>query len=102
MHPSAQSADIPWSGQRVIDSKLVRSAASEPLWLEHLTDQVDAPLNVHSHGQLALARPELLAYDRERRRRTGQRVEAALDNSPGVGSTVEFLNLRCAAQLANR
>jgi hypothetical protein len=66
MHPSAQSADIPWSGQRVIDSELVRSTANEPM-LEHLTDQVDASLNAHSLWQLVLARPELMEYDRESR-----------------------------------
>ncbi len=70
--------------------------------LEHLTDQVNGPLNIHSLWQLVLARPELLEYDRELRQRTGERVEAALDNNPADGSTVELNNLRCAVQLANR
>jgi len=70
--------------------------------LEHLTDQVNAPLNIHSLWQLVLARPELLQYDRDLRQRAGERVEAALDDNPAGSSTVELNNLRCAVQLANR
>jgi hypothetical protein len=49
-----------------------------------------------------LTRPELLEYDKELRQRTHERVEAALDGNPAVGSTVELNNLRRAVQLANR
>jgi transcriptional regulator with XRE-family HTH domain len=80
-----------WSGGRLANHLL-----------EHLTDQVNAPLNIHSLWRLVLARPELLEYDGELRRRTGERVEEALDNNPAAGSTVELVNLRCAVQLANR
>ncbi|TDW98239.1 helix-turn-helix transcriptional regulator [Kribbella sp. VKM Ac-2566] len=80
-----------WSGVRLANHLL-----------EHLTDQVNAPLNIHSLWQLVLARPELLEYDRELRQRTGERVETALDDNPADSSTVELNNLRCAVQLANR
>jgi transcriptional regulator with XRE-family HTH domain len=80
-----------WSGARLANHLL-----------EHLTDQVNAPLNIHSLWQLMLARPELLEYDRELRQRTGARVEAALDDNQADSSTVELNNLRCAVQLANR
>ncbi|MGW6197998.1 helix-turn-helix domain-containing protein [Kribbella sp. NPDC055110] len=80
-----------WSGVRLANHVL-----------EHLTDHVNGPLNIHSLWQLVLARPELLEYDRELRRRTGERVEEALDNLPAEGGTVELNNLRCAVQLANR
>jgi hypothetical protein len=63
---------------------------------------VNAPLNIHSLWHLVLARPELLEYDTELRRRAGERVEEALDDNPAVGSAVELNNLRCAVQLANR
>jgi len=80
-----------WSGVRLADHLL-----------EYLTDQVNAPLNIHSLWHLVLARPELLRYDSDLRRRTGERVEEALDSRPDVHTTVELNNLRCAVQLANR
>lgn len=70
--------------------------------LEHLTDQVNAPLNIHNLWQLMLARRELLQYDRELRQRAGERIEAALDDNPSGSSTVGSNNLRRAVQLANR
>lgn len=85
------TSDRSWSGARLANHLL-----------EHLTDQVNAPLNIHSLWHLVLARPELLEYDRELRRQTRERVEEALDDNPAAGSTVELNNLRCAVQLANR
>ncbi|WP_241995881.1 helix-turn-helix transcriptional regulator [Kribbella sp. VKM Ac-2568] len=85
------TASRTWSGVRLADHLL-----------EHLTDQVNATLNIHSLWHLVLARPELLTYDTDLRRRTGERVEQALDDGPDVHATVELNNLRCAVQLANR
>jgi len=80
-----------WSGGRLANHLL-----------EHLTDQVNAPLNVHSLWHLVLARPELLRYDNALRRRAGELVEEALDKITDLYTTVELNNLRCAVQLADR
>lgn len=80
-----------WSGRRLANHLL-----------EHLTDRTTAPLNVHSLWHLVLARPELLRYDTDLRRRTGEVVEQALDRNTDLHLTVELNNLRCAVQLADR
>jgi hypothetical protein len=80
-----------WSGVRLADHLL-----------EHLTDQVNAELNIHSLWHLVLARPELLKYNSDLCRRTADRVEEALDNGADLHASMELNNLRCAVQLANR
>jgi hypothetical protein len=70
--------------------------------LEHLTDPVNGQLNIHSMWHLVLARPELLKYSKGLLRRTGERVEEALDSGFDEHARQELNNLRCAVQLAGR
>jgi hypothetical protein len=87
----ASTVNRAWAGVRLADHLL-----------EHLTDQVNGQLNVHSLWHLVLARPELLRYNSHLRRRVADRVEEALDNGSEAHSSAELNSLRCAVQLANR